>query len=377
MTEDQYEPREVEQSIGYRMGRGCPLRGDVDDSVVPCFRARGSRGPAERWGGGGGKAPPDYGLEWCTVGDPGNRATLPHEVPGVPPPFPTEYGAVAYTYRMTRTEITAGQWLEFVEAYGPFNKGDLNDNAFTGPYIDHIGGGFVLFGDPNRPTMMSFEFAARFANWMHNDKALTAEAFESGAYDTSTFYVDDRGVYHHQAQRSPGAKFWIPSLDEWTKAAHWDPEADRYWYHQGGQDEPLISGPPGVGQTNAGIPGGPDLVGQYPSVMSPWGLLDTSGGVRELTETVPVWMGFENEVRVTRASTRLGGIAIDRLDSFGLTGVEIGLLSGLRLASAVPVPSTAFVLVGVAAPFTRRRRRSCGTHSGWPLYSAPFSPQRS
>ena len=56
----------------------------------------------------GGQAPPDYGLDWRTIGDPGNRATLPHEIPTMPPGGPSATGSVPYRDRMTRPEYTAG-----------------------------------------------------------------------------------------------------------------------------------------------------------------------------------------------------------------------------------------------------------------------------
>src|SRR5690606_21628647 len=104
-------------------------------------------------------------------------------------------------------------------------------------------------------------------------------------------------TFTDQATRSPGAKFWIPSLDEWIKAAHYDPDRWRdgeagYWRYSHTSDDPPIPGAPGEGQTSAGYdPPGVDEafyipLGSYPDVQSPWGLLDTTGGAAEWTEEI-------------------------------------------------------------------------------------------
>ena len=81
---------------------------------------------------------PDYGFEWATIGDPGNRATLPNEVLRAAwllddgEPFP-EYGAVGYVYRIRITEVSLGEWMEFVAAYMPFYI------ARTGNFVGEAG----------------------------------------------------------------------------------------------------------------------------------------------------------------------------------------------------------------------------------------------
>lgn len=297
--------------------------------------------------------PPDYGLEWCNIGDPGNRPTNPDEVPRDPS---LRLGSVGYRYRMTQTELTLATWYEFVLAYAPFYEGPHNNGQFTGGGIVWTGSGYAMIGNPETPTRMGWEYAARLCNWYTNGKVNEAWAFESGAYDTSTFYVDDEGVYHHQAERSPGALFWIPSIDEWTKASHWSPKEDRYWYRQGSQDDPLISGPPqDGGQTNAGPNFGPPEAGSYPFVQSPWGLLDTSGGVKEMLET----MGVNPKWRLSRGSGRGDSFysTYDQLD-FATTVFVDGSLGGLRLASIIPSPGGACVVLGAAGLIALERRRS-------------------
>src|SRR5690606_20365357 len=117
--------------------------------------------------------------------------------------------------------------------------------------------------------------------------------------DTSTFHTNPDGTITDQPTRSPGARFWIPSFDEWVKGGYYDPDRygegePGYWLHPGRSQTPLVSGLPWEGgETNGGV----DLlvshdparnVGSYPHVRSAWGLMDISGGATEWIEQLSV-----------------------------------------------------------------------------------------
>jgi hypothetical protein len=309
-----------------------------------------------------GVMPPDYGFQWCTVGDPGNRLPNSAESGWGSTQYP--YGSVDHSYRLTKTEVTNAQYIEFVRAYLVFHPGVTNLTGISGFDIEVWGGSAQHNnGNPNFSANMSWEYAARFCNWLHNGKAMTADAFEQGVYDTSTFYRDQNGVAHHNATPAPGAKFWIPTLDEWIKAAYWDPAknngAGGYWMYPGMSDVPLVPGIPGItpgAQTSTGTWVEPP-VGYFPDVRSPWGLLDTSGGVAEFTSSVdygPQGPGFGiggtssyDRTSIDRLRYAFGGDAIWNLSSDGY---------GLRLASVVPSAGILgmFPICGVFL-FSRRR----------------------
>lgn len=44
-------------------------------------------------------------------------------------------GSVNRRYRMARTEVTVGQWLEFVNSYAPYYEGPTNWSEFTSRWI--------------------------------------------------------------------------------------------------------------------------------------------------------------------------------------------------------------------------------------------------
>ncbi len=249
----------------------------------------------------GGVKPPDYDFDWAVIGDPANEP-YPGGLGGVN----AGRGSVVHAYRIARTEVAGAQWLEFLNAYAPFVE-DVQS-----PVSPHLTGSFIVMRrDPSTglptyelsderfggyPVNMSWHNAARYCNWLHNEKALTRDAFEGGAYDASTFVrapgeKGRPGPWLSQAERSPGARFFIPDLDEWLKAVYYDPDrfgpsGPGYWMYPNSSDTPPVIGPPGTGgETNAGLGFEYPLdVGQYPQTTSPWGLLDASGGLSEYLE---------------------------------------------------------------------------------------------
>lgn len=238
---------------------------------------------------------PDYGFQWATIGDPGNRPATQAEAPGFynsnGVPYFNQPGRVDYTYRMATTEVTNSQYLEFLNAYAPHYDGSFIDSRLTGAYIFYSPSAdkFIIGTDmENRAAAVTWRMAARYTNWLHNGKGNNASDFETGVYDTSTFGRDpDTNQLTDQAVRNPDSTFWIPNISEWTKAMYWDPDKDGgeggYWLYHNGSDNPAIYDLPGNGGTsNAGTQFHLD-VASY-TATSPWGLFDGSGGEREMLE---------------------------------------------------------------------------------------------
>ncbi len=290
----------------------------------------------------------DYDFDWVLISDPGNR---PFE--GGPAGQLAGRGSVNYRYRMTRTEVTVSQWFEFVQAYAPYAGDEANSFGFTGFFIILIGpagipSSYQIWpGAENRSTNMCWRMAARYVNWLHNDKTDSLESFAMGVYDTSTFTQNKDGTYKDQATHSRDAKFWIPTLDEWIKGVYYDPSlnggAGGWWHQPASSDEPLIAGLPSqAGQTNASLFGIPGIsfealeVGLYPDVQSPWGLLDASGGMREWTDEVA---NFSPSPRRTKGSSFYSDHFADQYEDdilHGLPGfVTVGNMEGLRVVSRI------------------------------------------
>lgn len=312
---------------------------------------------------------PDYGFNWSTVSDPGNRPVSAAElVAWGQHPIEQSFtgGSVDHAYRIAQYETTTAQWFEFVQVVWPtVGSIPFERDRLTGGTIAFSGGQWLTH-DPMKPASPHWTWAARYCNWLHNGKGTDPASWESGVYDASTFYVDDNGIPQHDLTRSPDARFFLPTLDEWKKAGHWDPEKNNgeggYWLYPHGSDEPPIPGhPDDGGQTSAAYPYDPDLqkIGMYPTVQSPWGLFDMSGSVREFTEETSfagIWLSNQ-----TVGSSWGSAPWDDRFDG----GVKsllphnsiFGSNLGFRIAGVVPTSGSVVVFV-TGGLFAIRRRRS-------------------
>ena len=280
---------------------------------------------------------------------------------------------------MGRTEVTTGTWVEFFNAVSSvspplvINNMNLLEPVDWGGQINPTGTGGRFRVNPDIPNAamlpangISWHVAAVLCNWLHNDKGTTASAFTNGAYDTLTFgYPEGGGRFNDQARHNPDAKYWIPTLDEWLKAAYFDPNKDGigqggWWRSPNGTDIPLVYGPPGVGEANASF----DLpdhgvwripLGAYPNTHSAFGLFDVSGGTSEWTEDVSA-SGSSRTVQGSAATTAGGAPNRDRPDYIAARApFAVSTDLGFRLASSVPAPSSLLV-VFCALLHTRRKR---------------------
>lgn len=118
----------------------------------------------------------------------------------------------------------------------------------------------MLRETPNAAQMpvfgLTWHDAARFVNWLNNDKSSDLDALTHGAYDTSTFGQNPDGTITDQRTHDPDARFWIPTWDEWLKAAHYDPGARTWNVWPNAADEQPVPGMPGVGTTSVGVMAG-------------------------------------------------------------------------------------------------------------------------
>ncbi len=310
-----------------------------------------------------------YDIDWVTIGDVGNPA-YENQFGGIV----DGRGSVGYEYRIGRYEVTTSQWMEFVNTFStqsdelrnfgrPSYWGATPDGSYDGPGIRWKLNNAIEHAELLPVHGIDWREAAMLANWLHNNKSSDLSAIENGAYDTSTFTRNNDGSFNDQLTRSPDARFWIPSLDEWAKAVHYDP--DRFGFGQGGwweqpngTDTELLPGLPGRGQTSASLEdAGLNIpLGAYLDVQSPWGLFDVSGGTLEWTEEATNDRQFR---WADGAPTRAGEdfLLVDRADQMADGRPWIGgLRYGIRLAAAVPAPGTS-LLLALTLPYLLRRQR--------------------
>ena len=258
--------------------------------------------------GVGSAAIADINIATVHVGDPGNAADTRYETLG--------YGAVDYEYDIGKYEVTAGQYCEFLNAVAATDTfGLYNGGMSSYPY----GGGIQRTGTPgsftysvdagreNKPIKyVNFWDASRFANWLHNGQPTgpqDATTTEDGAY-TLDGYLGGEG---QNIVRNAEANVWIPSEDEWYKAAYYmggDTSAGYWDYPTASIAPPRPEPPPGTdmlaGSANCLGSGVPLTdVGAYRAKPSDsaYGTFDQGGGVWEWNDTLPAPGASSSRIR--------------------------------------------------------------------------------
>jgi formylglycine-generating enzyme required for sulfatase activity len=119
--------------------------------------------------------------------------------------------------------VTVAQYTAFLNSaaptdpYGLYNTAMGSNLNIAGISRSNSSGSFaynVIEASGNRPiAYVSWFDAARFANWMHNG-ATNGASTETGAYTLN-------GATNGIILKNPDAIWWIPSADEWFKAAYY------------------------------------------------------------------------------------------------------------------------------------------------------------
>jgi len=224
----------------------------------------------------------DIDIEFVTVGDAGNFSDPT-----------TGYGAVDYEFAIGKYEVTNAQYAEFLNVKAKSDPlGLYNNEMATDPNSGILRAGLngsfsypVKPGFGNKPVVfVSFLHAMRFANWLNNGKG-TGDT-ETGAYTLSLGGL---------APRNAGARVWVPSEDEWYKAAYYQTalqggDLDYYWYFATRSNTgPTLGGPNDSDANSANWNGGYGAltdVGAYSLARSFYGTFDQVGNVSELNDTI-------------------------------------------------------------------------------------------
>ena len=159
--------------------------------------------------------------------------------------------------------------------------------------------------------------------------------------------------------RNPTASVFLPSEDEWYKAAYYDPIASLYYDYPTGTNAIINCVAPGGDTGNSANCGGAvnalTDVGAYTLSDSPNGTFDQAGNLYEWNEEIKVG-GTERGARGGDFRTPVG-FAAAFADNHGTLGDPDGGYDvvGIRVAS-IPEPSTGLlVMTGLLALAARRR----------------------
>ena len=182
-------------------------------------------------------------IDWVFVGDPGNPPDTASNC------FAANCGSVGYEYSISKFEVTNAQYAEFLNLKAARNS--------VGLYNTNMGsdaqGGITRSGSPGSHTyavkpgfadkpvnFVSLYDAMRFANWLHNGQGNGDT--ESGAYTLlgGTALPSNWSTVTSE----PDAKIFLPSENEWYKAAYYDGPSATYFVFPTGTDAPTSCSAP-------------------------------------------------------------------------------------------------------------------------------------
>ena len=178
-----------------------------------------------------------------------------------------EVGAVNYRYGIGQLEVTASQWVAFLNTVDPMGT---NRRKLWSP--DESGTAWPRFGEINfsasvgagrhyslaapewadKPyAFANFLRSARFANALYNGKVLSKVPGTENGFHYVTYRVrlsrdTETGMYdmrNPKTTRNHKTGFVIPSQDEWIKAAYYDPTGGgtfSYWNYPTGPFTPPV-----------------------------------------------------------------------------------------------------------------------------------------
>lgn len=127
------------------------------------------------------------------------------------------YGVVSNDYRMGKFEITNDQWTKFESAYG----------AVTGAPTHAYDSNPYFTGTSVPTNNVSWYEAAQFVNWLNTSSGKSAAYKFSGTQATSDYTfvpwdAADTGYNPNNPFRNSNAFYFLPSENEWVKAAYWN-----------------------------------------------------------------------------------------------------------------------------------------------------------
>jgi len=170
-------------------------------------------------------------MDFVTIGNPGNAA----DTTGLPNPA----GAVGYTYDIGKFEVSEDMITKYNAIFGTSNSLVITKDTR---------------GTDKPATSISWNEAARFVNWLNTSTGnQAAYKFTTSGINSNIalWQPGDAGYDVNNKYRNSLARYFLPSYNEWYKAAFYDPNKSGgagYWNYATGSD----SAPTSVtGGTNA------------------------------------------------------------------------------------------------------------------------------
>jgi formylglycine-generating enzyme required for sulfatase activity len=298
-------------------------------------------------------------IEWVPIGNAGNPGDTSGRC------FAASCGSVSYPYFISKYEVTNAQYAEFLnvkaasdplglytEPMGSSIFGGITRSGNSGSYAYSVKSGFA-----DKPVVFVWFYSSlRFANWLHNGQG--SGDTETGAYTLlGSAVTPSNGL---TVTRNVGASIFLPSENEWYKAAYYSPGAV-YFDYPTGTDSVTGCVAPGSDTGNSANcapyafpPGSLTNVGAYALSSSPYGTYDQGGNVWEWNEQIVgdwfrgvrggSWASDANSLEASRREAESPALDYDDI--------------GFRVAM-IPEPGTGLlVMTGLLGLAVSRRRRT-------------------
>ncbi len=307
---------------------------------------------ADTFGSGGNV----FTIEFSRIGDPGNAddAAFDNTAPG----YSSPYGGVGYTFRMGTYEVSRDMITK------ANTLGNLGITLFD---MTSFGGN----GADRPATGVSWNEAARFVNWLNTSNGHSAAykfTLQPGAASYSSnsnielWMAGDEGFDAANPYRNANAFYFLPSEDEWYKAAYYSGSGTTYYDYATASDT--------IPAAVAGGTASETAVYSQPSSTGPADI-DNAGGLSHygaMGQNGNVWEWNESAFDgINNSSSEFRGIRggawdaseVDLRSSLSSAGPPTGEGSGVgfRVAS-IPEPGAGLLVwLGLGAMGMRRRVR--------------------
>lgn len=277
----------------------------------------------------------ELAIEFVTIGSPGNFP----DTTGNPRPA----GAVDYVYRIGKYEISRGM----IES-----ANRLGDLGITLADMSSLGG-----NGPDQPaTEVSWHEAARFTNWL-NASTGYIEPYKLVDGGSEYWLPEEAGYNPENPIRNSLARYFLPTVDEWYKAAYYDPAEAVYYDFATGSDsapDPVADGTsPATAIYLQPFDSGPAEVTRAGG-LSPFGTMGQGGNVYEWEESEVVFP-YSDEFHAVRGGAWWSGDnGISSLSREEENGEHNPI--GFRVASVPEPSSSCLAVLGMVGLLMWRRR---------------------
>jgi formylglycine-generating enzyme len=297
----------------------------------------------------------------------------------------TNYGAVHYVYQIGKYDVTVGQYCQFLNAvagadpYGLYNSNmapssptglslptiGISQSWSLGTYHYSVAGSYSQAA--NCPIFdVSWADAARFCNWLQNGQPTGPEG--TGTTETGAYTLINNPNLMAIA-RNAGARYFIPTENEWYKAAYFKSGSllGNYWSYPTKSDNIPSNVLLATGTNNANFPFPQPTnytdpvnlltpVGAFAASPGPYGTFDMGGDVMQWTEAA-----VTSDQRGLLGGSFGNGDGLQWFHRDSDYPMNATPVYGFRVAG-IPEPSSiTLLLVGAASLFAyacRRRRQA-------------------